>query len=166
MFSQEYKLNVQTCDGCACRCGLGVAVVAGKNGYYPAINDLVIDKWIGANGERKTWLGVTCFTDRSRSTALTAARQIAQTCDYYKTGLMPESGVVRCMQCSLSMEERCKLGWVPCVGGEHFHAFVNGEHLSCDAKNGFDGKSLAEALDGLRMFIARSCARAVTENKL
>ena len=173
MFSQDYKLNVLVCDGCACRCSLGaVEKDKGSGVFYPVINGRMISIWTDADGKLQNW-GYYVHQNRSSAAALARARQIAKVCDYYETGLMPRQGAVMCMLCgaTLPMKERCRLHWMaPVFSGGDFSAFVSGEHYyekdgrraSTTSKQEIKSKTPAEALNGLRMYIAKTCGRALS----
>ena len=165
MFSQDYKLNVLVCDGCACRCSLGaVEKDKGSGVFYPVINGRMISTWTDADGASQNW-GVYVHQNRSSVAALARARQIAKVCDYYETGLVPVYGYVKCTMCDLPDSKKCVLNWVR-TNDNSFYASIGGEYcrfgavpvdvMKIDSKN-VTAETLGDALNKLRMYIAKNC---------
>ncbi len=169
MFSQDYKLNVLVCDGCACRCSLGaVEKDKGSGVFYPVINGRTIATWTDADGASQNW-GNYVYQNRTSAAALVRAHQIAKVCDYYKTGIMPQSGSVKCTMCNLPDSEKCDLHWMPYAGKDSFYASIGGPHcrfgnIPVDAMlvktTNVEGKTTTEVLNKLRMYIAKNCDNA------
>lgn len=160
MFSQDYKLNVRTCDGCACRCALGWQKAANAV-FYPVINMQTIMTWIDVDGK---YQAAFC---RNESDALGLARKVVKVCDYYKTGVVPMSGSVKCMLCDLPDSEKCDMCWKPDSGDNSFRASVAGPHchFGIDA-DGVVVKSKSvkaempgNALKELRRCIVQNCRK-------
>ena len=171
MFSQDYKLNVLTCDGCACRCSLGaVEKDKGSGVFYPVISGRMISTWTEADGKQQNW-GDYVYQNRSSASALARARQIAKVCDYYKTGIMSQFGSVKCTMCNLPDSEKCDLYWMPYAGASSFYASIGGPHcrfgnIPVDTmpviSTSVEGQTPAEVLNKLRMYIAQNCSNAKT----
>ena len=159
MFSQDYKINIQACDGCACRCVLGCETtnVNGCNVFFPAINGNRVSIWTDEDGVLQN-----CGYQKSAPQACAQARKIAKTCDFYKTGVMPESGAVKCSLCSLPVLEKCDLFWHP-YGDEkgRFLCSVSGDCCRCGAEPSCHvGNTPGDALKKMRTYIAKSCELA------
>ena len=167
MFSQEYKLNVLVCDGCPCRCSLGTMEKdKGSGVFYPMINGRMISTWTDVDGVLQNW-GHYVHQNRTSASALARARQIAKVCDHYKTGIMPQSGSVKCTMCNLPDSEKCDLHWMPYVGKKSFHASIGGPHCRFGnvpvgvmpvTSTSVEGQTPTEVLNKLRMYIAQNCS--------
>ena len=167
MFSQDYKLNIRTCDGCACRCSLGaVEKDKGSGVFYPVINGRMISNWTDADGKLQNW-GDYVHQNRLPAAALARARQIAKVCDYYETGLMPVYGSVKCTLCDLPNSKKCVLNWVRAKDNS-FYASIGGEccrfgavpvdAMYVDSK-GVSAETVGDALNKLRIHIIQHCGK-------
>ena len=167
MFSQDYKLNIRTCDGCACRCSLGaVEKDKGSGVFYPVINGRMISIWTDADGKLQNW-GDYVHQNRSSAAALARARQIAKVCDYYKTGFMPVYGSVKCVLCDLPDSKKCVLNWVH-TNDNSFYASIGGEYcrfgavpvdcMHVDSK-GVSAETVGDALNKLRIHVIKHCGK-------
>ena len=158
MFSQHYKLNIRTCDGCACRCALGYE----EHDYglfYPTVNMQRLTTWIDADGKYQTPFA------KNAADALSRARRAVKTGDHYKTGFVPVYGSVKCALCDLPDSKKCVLNWVR-TNDNSFYASIGGEYcrfgavpvdvMKIDSKN-VTAETLGDALNKLRMYIAKNC---------
>ena len=160
MFSQDHKLNIRTCDGCACRCALGYEEQ--DNGlFYPTVNMHRLTTWIDADGKYQTAFA------KNAADALSLARRAVKTCDHYKTGFMPVYGSVKCTLCDLPDSKKCVLNWVR-ANDNSFYASIGGEYCRFGAvpvdcmyvgSKGVSAETVGGALNKLRIHIIQHCGK-------